>query len=567
MFKQLFAWKNNFKNRSIERSLKATFLSILLTFLTALIIMILIFQNMNFNLKVIQSKNIPVLNSISQSLTYNLIAQNALYKLCLVDDNELKNTYKEAGDTADMSLQKSLKYIMKAEPRCKENIVTIQKLLQESLTYRSQAILFCSQGKSEESIKLLEENYIPNMVLIENELNQVNTYINNKTNSLIESYKSQISIFILFFILLIIFVITISIRLTKRIINQIKNPLHEVGGVINEMSKGNLDSKLTYEAQNEFGLLADQVRATESQLKTYILNITNTLNLLSNKHFNINVETEYHGMFMPIKTSLETIISVLNNVIISIRTIGLTINEQSQSVTSISKILSAGSINQSSSVLELQTTMGNISSEVVDNAKNAKEVSANAISIQQKLSSSNTHMQTLRTTMKDITLSSHEINKIVLLIENISKQTNLLSLNATIEASRAGIAGKGFAVVAGEIAKLASETGDAVKITKDLIAQNILVISKGNTTVEETAGMITEVSKSFNYITHCAEDLAISSENQANSLNQFNKSIKDISFVVQDNTNLSIEIETNGNKLAETANLLMNKLEDFLVRL
>ena len=92
-----------------------------------------------------------------------------------------------------------------------------------------------------------------------------------------------------------------------------------------------------------------------------------------------------------------------------------------------------------------------------------------------------------------------------------------------------------------------------------------MVIEKGNTSVEETAEIITDVSKSFCNITSCTEMLANSSENQANELNEFNKSIEAISYIIQDNTELAMEIDQNGTKLGKIAGTLMEELEDFQI--
>jgi len=561
MFKQ----KNKFENRSIKKSLNFVFFSIIIVFIGVFIVMVSTFLITSYNLGLIQNENIPILNAVAEARANNLSAQNSMYKLCLTENSELKKTYQKEAENADMMLQSNLQYIMKSEPDSKKNIVTIQKVLQEALGYRNSAILFSSQGRNEEAINLLEENYINRMISVEQQLDEVHSFINNKTDSYINNYKMQISIFLIFFIVVIIGVIILAIKLSRRVINQIQKPLNEVGNVISEMSKGNLDSKLSYVANNEFGMLADQVRATEAQLKNYIVNISETLDLLSNKKYDIEVNTQYHGMFSPIKESLVTIIKVLNNVIKSIRGISISINEQSEIINSISKNLSSGSVNQNCSVQNLQATIEEISAEVEVNAENAKEVSENAITMQNKLEYGNMHICSLRTNMKDITQSSYEISKIVSLIEDIAEQTNLLSLNATIEAARAGVAGRGFAVVAQEISKLASETGDAVKLTKDFVKQNILVIDKGNTSVEETAEIITDVSQTFSIITDLAKGLAASSENQASELSEFNKSIESISYIIQDNTNLSMEIEENGMKLEEIAGMLMKELEDFII--
>lgn len=561
----MFIIKNKFENRSIKKSLYITFFSIVIIFTVVLGIMLFTLQISSRNLGSIQDKYIPILNSVAEARYNNLSAQNAIYKLCLTKKSERKGKYKTDSENADMMLQKNLQYILKSEPNTKKNIVAIQDALQEALKYRNSAILHSSQGENEEAINVLEENYIDQMEEVEEQLDEVYQTIYSKTNSYIQNYKRQITVLIAFFMIVIITVIILTMKLSKKVINQIQKPLSEVGNVISEMAKGNLDYQLTYIAKNEFGILADQVRATEEQLKSYIVNISQTLDLLSNKEFDIAVREKYYGMFLPIKESFDLIINVLNNVIRSIRSIGTSINEQAETINLISDKLSSGAINQNSLVQNLQATIEEISAEVEVNAKNAKEVSENAISINKKLEHGNTYMSLLKTDMKDITYSSNEIGKIISLIEDIADQTNLLSLNATIEAARAGIAGRGFAVVAQEISKLSLETGNAAKLTKNLINKNIMVIEKGNISVEETAEIITDVSKSFCNITSCTEMLANSSENQAKELNEFNKSIEAISYIIQDNTELAMEIDQNGTKLGKIAGTLMEELEDFQI--
>lgn len=551
----------SFENRSVQKSLYHVFFQVIGVFVLVFLFVYVIFINCIFNLREIQKENIPILIEIEEAKTNNLTVQNSIYKMCLTNQAEKRNKYKTEAENSDMNLQKNLKYIMKSVPEAKKNIVKIQKNLQEAVSFRNNAILYCNQDKNEEAISLLENHYIDKMNAVEGQLNDVIKMIHNKNSTMISSYIRNIILFSIFLSIILISTICLGIKLSRKIVKKIQKPINEVGNVICEMSKGNLQIELTYEAENEFGILAGQVRDMKKQLMIYITNISDTLTYLSNKNFDLHVEQEYHGMFIPIKNSMETIISVLNKMVLSIYNISKSIGNQSENVNKVSGELLNGSKKQLLSVQDLLTTMDEISLQVNLNVENAKEVSEKTQHIQMNLNYGSQSMDSQKAHMMQIIESSNEIEKVVSCIQDISDQINLLSLNAAIEAARAGQAGRGFTVVSQEISKLAADTSDAVKMTKGLIKNNIQAIYEGNDSMKETAEILTQVVESFSDITSCAKVLASSSQTQAQEMNEFNKSIKQISHVIENNTSLSGDLEENGRQLAGTARKLIDELE------
>ena len=98
----------------------------------------------------------------------------------------------------------------------------------------------------------------------------------------------------------------------------------------------------------------------------------------------------------------------------------------------------------------------------------------------QKAENSKKDMERLKGAMERISSTSKEIEKVIIAIEDIASQTNLLSLNASIEAARAGDAGRGFVVVAEQIGKLATDSATSAVTTKELIVRCLQEIDLGN---------------------------------------------------------------------------------------
>ena len=155
--------------------------------------------------------------------------------------------------------------------------------------------------------------------------------------------------------------------------------------------------------------------------------------------------------------------------------------------------LSLGASEQAGSVEELAVTVSEISRHVSQNARNALEASRDAGAVKNEADAGNQQMQELLAAMENIVSSSRKIRKILKTIEEIAFQTNILSLNASVEAARAGAAGKGFAVVAEEIRSLAAKSAQASTNTNTLINDSLTAAEAGSKIAAETAQAMQKV--------------------------------------------------------------------------
>ena len=165
--------------------------------------------------------------------------------------------------------------------------------------------------------------------------------------------------------------------------------------------------------------------------------------------------------------------------------------------------------------------------------------------------------------IQSLTSKVEDVQSFVGSIIEISNQTNLLALTASIAAARAGEAGKGFAVVADQIGKLAGDSAQAAVNTRDLIEKSLQEIENGNQITEMTVAALNKILESMNDFANAVKGASESSTEQANMLKQIEQGIEQISSVVQSNSAAAEETSATSQELSAQSEGLKNLVGRF----
>lgn len=367
---------------------------------------------------------------------------------------------------------------------------------------------------------------------------------------------------------IIVGIMFLTVYLKKRV----SGPLGKITQAAERLEKGELglaDGKkieVGVCSNDEIGLLGEIFEETIGSLRAYIGEISDILGAIAAGDLTREAQQNYSGDFLTIKKSLDSILGALNHTMGQIAASAGHVSDGSDQVSASAQTLAQGATEQASAVTEISTTIADISAGARETSDAAAEVGQFVNQAGAQLGISIESVKDLSVSMERISEDSKQIGTIIATIENIAFQINILSLNAAVEAARAGAAGKGFAVVAEEISSLASKSDEAAKATKELIENSAATIKEGSRAMDKVTEALDRTGELAGNVTVKMEQVVDAVEKQTVAMEQVSTGVEQISAVVENNSATSQECAAASEELSSQSSMLKELISSFRLK-
>ena len=353
----------------------------------------------------------------------------------------------------------------------------------------------------------------------------------------------------------------VAVKLNN-LMDAVARPLNEITHNVTIMSHGDF-THLDGTYPGVFGELQHACNMVNNTTSSIVDEISKVLKAISEGDLTVGLKCEYPGSYAPIESALTTILQSLNNTMKDVARVADGVSDSSVYLSKNAELLSSDSSTHLTSMQNLTAGIKDIDSRSKSNTKNAKKAAEIVQASKDRAAQSKQVMQHLLGSMKEIDSSSRKISEITKVIENIAFQISLLSLNASIEAARAGAHGMGFSVVAEEVRALASKSDDASKKSADVIKESRTSVEKGIEQVSLMDGSLQKIVEDIMGISDLMDDIQKSSTQQSEAISSINTSMTELGSVTQRAADASVDTSQAAAELDAEIEFLRQKLSFF----
>ena len=347
--------------------------------------------------------------------------------------------------------------------------------------------------------------------------------------------------------------ISVNFENDKKLIENVKT-------VVNRVKDGKLDKFVSVETNNKSlnelkEILNEMISQISSNVHDNINEIITTLDLYSKSNFTQSIQNPKGD----IARGLNNLCTTINEMLNENKSTGITLETNSTKLSSNVDILNRASNETAAALEETAAAIEEITSTVVNNTEKISTMTSYSNQLSSSISQGENLANTTVQSMNEINEQTNAIAEAITIIDQIAFQTNILSLNAAVEAATAGESGKGFAVVAGEVRNLASRSAEAAKEIKDLVESATVKAKEGEDISTQMYSGYEKLNTNIQHTSQIIADITTTSQEQMQGVEQINSAISSLDQATQENASIALktkEIAT------QTASMSSNLVEE-----
>jgi methyl-accepting chemotaxis protein len=342
-------------------------------------------------------------------------------------------------------------------------------------------------------------------------------------------------------------------------LRQDEKVIEEASDILEKTANGFFVYKVNGTASNpHVEDLKNRLNAMILSTKETLDKINETLRYYSESKYDFKIKDDgIYGNLGSLTAGIKLVGNNTSEILAMVMNTGNSLNESTQTLSGASNNLSASSNQQASSLEETAAALEEITSTIQANTQATIKMTQLAQNVTTSAKNGQDLANKTATSMDEINKEVSSINVAIEVIDQIAFQTNILSLNAAVEAATAGEAGKGFAVVAAEVRNLANRSADAAREIKQIVELARMKAKEGKNISDDMIEGYKELNENISNTILTINEVATASKEQEKGIVQINDAINMLDQATQKNAQVADEISVMASNIASMSNSLV----------